>query len=310
MEQLPNITLSVNPSYYCNFRCNFCYLTTEQLSAKETISIERLDTLLEEISKHYTISHIDLYGGEVLLLSDAYHATLKELWAKYGVDQLNINTNLSLVTEAALDLDYSLSISYDFSVREKSDKVLENMLTLPRSYRVLTLVSRALLDTVSVEECVQTFNILNQMEGMEFKPYSSNQANQQTVSYKEYEGFVYAVLTHPERNFKVENEYLLESVLSGDSNSFSDDHLYITPKGELAVLEFDSNDHEYFLPVNGVEGYKEWCALEHTRVQVSPVCGSCNYYGKCLSEHLRPVVNLEESCNGFHDLIVKWSELC
>lgn len=303
-----SISLSINPTYYCNFRCGFCYLTEAQLGDRQLLGLDRLEVLLQEISQHYLIEHVDLYGGEVLLLPDAYHRELKALLTNFGITDVNVNTNLSLVTEVATDPDYTLSVSYDFGAREKADKVLENLLTLPRQFRVLTLVSREFLDTVSVEECVQTFNLFGLMEGMEFKPYSSNQANQHTVSYKEFEDFVYAVLTHPERNFLVENEFLIESVLDGTRNAFSDDHLYITPEGHLAVLEFDSNDHEFFLPVDGIKGYQDWCSLERSRVVESPVCGSCTFAGKCLSEHLRPVVDLTDSCNGFHDLIVKWSE--
>jgi len=305
----PSITLSLNPVYYCNFRCSFCYLTEQQLSDVTLLSLDRLKVMLAEISEHYRIEHVDIYGGEVLLLPQRYRENLLALVREAGCTDININTNLSLVNETALDPDITLSVSYDFGAREKADKVFENMLTLPREYRVLTLVSRKLLDTVSVDECVQTFNLLGQMYGVEFKPYSTNQANADTVTFSEFENFVYGVLTHPDRSFEVENEFLLQDVLAGTRNAFSDDHLYITPKAEFAVLEFDDQDREYFLPVQGIAGYVKWCQSEKQRVSHNPVCGKCNYFGSCLSEHLRPVVDLNESCNGFHNLIVKWSEL-
>ncbi len=43
------ITVSVNPSYFCNFRCDFCYLTEEQLSDQKKIELEKLDDLLSQI---------------------------------------------------------------------------------------------------------------------------------------------------------------------------------------------------------------------------------------------------------------------
>jgi len=305
----PAITISLNPSYYCNFRCGFCYLTEQQLSDQTLLPLDLLKVRLAEVAEHYTIEHVDIYGGEVLLLPKAYLDGLLALVREMGCTDINLNTNLSLVNDTALDPDITLSVSYDFGAREKSQKVLENMLTLPREYRVLTLVGRAFLDTVSVDECVYTFNLLGQMYGVEFKPYSTNQANADAVSFTEFEDFVYKVLTHPERSFEVENEFLLQDVLAGTRNAFSDDHLYITPQGEFAVLEFDDQDREYFLPLFGVTGYKKWCQAERRRVSHNPVCGKCDYFGGCLSEHLRPVVDLNESCNGFHNLIVKWSEL-
>ena len=46
-----NITVSINPSYFCNFRCNFCYLTSEQLGEQKKIPLPMLDKRLEKISK-------------------------------------------------------------------------------------------------------------------------------------------------------------------------------------------------------------------------------------------------------------------
>ncbi len=34
--------VSINPSYFCNFRCDFCYLTKEQLGDQKRISIEKM----------------------------------------------------------------------------------------------------------------------------------------------------------------------------------------------------------------------------------------------------------------------------
>lgn len=307
--QKPPLSLSLNPVYYCNFRCSFCYLTEQQLSDTTLLPLSRLKLLLEEISEHYQIKHVDIYGGEVMLLPRSYRDNLLTLVREAGCTDININTNLSLVNSTALDPDITLSISYDFGAREKSEKVFENILTLPRPYRILTLVSRKFLDTVTPDDCVDTFNLMAQLEGVEFKPYSTNQANADSVSFSEFERFVFEVLTHPARGFVVENEFLLEDAIQGVRNAFSDDHLYITPKGELAVLEFDDQDREYFLPVDGVVGYQAWCWKERERVSTNKVCGSCTFYGRCLSEHLRHVENLDQSCNGFHNLIVKWSEL-
>jgi hypothetical protein len=59
------ITVSINPSYFCNFRCDFCYLTPEQLGDQKRIPLPILDKRLEEISKVKEIEWIDLYGGEI-----------------------------------------------------------------------------------------------------------------------------------------------------------------------------------------------------------------------------------------------------
>ena len=34
------MNLSINPTYYCNFRCDFCYLTPEQLGDRQKIDLK------------------------------------------------------------------------------------------------------------------------------------------------------------------------------------------------------------------------------------------------------------------------------
>ena len=41
------ITVSINPSYFCNFRCNFCYLTSKQLGDQKQIPLPILDKKLK-----------------------------------------------------------------------------------------------------------------------------------------------------------------------------------------------------------------------------------------------------------------------
>jgi MoaA/NifB/PqqE/SkfB family radical SAM enzyme len=76
-------TVSINPSYFCNFRCDFCYLTPEQLGDQKKISLEKLDELLADIPK---IDYIDLYGGEIGALKKDYFYGLKDTIRKHYAD--------------------------------------------------------------------------------------------------------------------------------------------------------------------------------------------------------------------------------
>ncbi len=303
----PKLNLSLNPTYYCNLRCEFCYLTPEQLGDRTRLELEVFEERLLEIMEHYEVGHVDLYGGEVLLLPPDYLRGLKNILHSYGIDDIVLVTNLTLTNEITDDTDFTLSVSYDFEAREMHERVFNNLLMLPRPYTILTLASRKFLDTVSVDEFVQTMNLLSNVQDVEIKPYSANQANTHAVYYDEYERFVWGVITHPDRTFYFENERQVKEAAEGLRNAFSDDHLYITPTGQLAVLEFDANDNEFFLPVDGVAGYQAWCAKEKASVATNGHCGSCTYMGHCLSEHLREVKDLSRSCNGFKGLLDQWT---
>jgi sulfatase maturation enzyme AslB (radical SAM superfamily) len=299
------MNLSINPWYYCNFRCHFCYLTPEQLGDKKLLDLERLNEMLSEVLMYDSIDHIDLYGGEIALLPDYYLEELKLCLESYGVDSVNINTNLSAINEAMFDPYYHISVSYDFTVREQHDKVWRNMALLPVQFSVLMLASDRLI-TEDVDNMIQQFNLLPNLTSVEIKPYSENQSNSLNVSFKDYEEFVKQWITSPvEKKFDFINEYLIEDVLDKKRNSFSDDHVYITPSGRWAVLEFDLNDKEYFLEYDSFDQYLVWTRLEKERVANNKFCNSCEYYGHCLSEHLREVKDLDNSCNGFK-LLIDW----
>ena len=77
-----NITVSINPSYFCNFRCGFCYLTPEQLGDQKKIPLAILDQRLKEISRVRKIDWVDLYGGEIGALKKKYFYGLRDVIRK------------------------------------------------------------------------------------------------------------------------------------------------------------------------------------------------------------------------------------
>ena len=68
-------------------------------------------------------------------------------------------------------------------------------------------------------------------------------------------------------------------------------------------LFVDLNDNEFFLEYETLDEYFKWCNNEKKRVEKNKFCTKCDYFGHCLSEHLRDVKSLDNSCNGFKHLI-------
>lgn len=300
------MNISINPTYYCNFRCDFCYLTPEQLSDRALLSVDMLSEKLAEIISHTNIDMVDIYGGEIGLLPESYWNNLISMLYSYGIDDINLITNLSMLNSITEDDRVHTSVSYDFEARESSDKVWRNMALLNKPFSILMLTSPLLIKE-DVDYMVNMFNTLGNLISVEIKPYSANQANQLEVSYTEYEEFVKKWIENKNKKFQLNNIHLLNTVLDGSRNSFSDDHVYITPSGNYGVLEFDLNENEFFKEYKTFKEYLQWCNLEKVRVSNNKFCSKCDYYGKCLSEHLRDVKNVKNSCNGFVNLI-KWYE--
>lgn len=297
------MNISLNPWYYCNFRCKFCYLTEGQLSSQKLIKLDTLEERLQQVLAHYgTVDQIDVYGGEVALLPQQYFDDMTGILKRY-CKNLNMITNLSAVNQITEHPDYSLSVSYDFSAREKHDLVYKNMSLLKSDFSVLMLASSHLI-SLDPNYMISMFNLIPSLRSVEIKPYSRNQANDLGVTDKDFENYVIRWLTAAvPKKFEFVNDFLIKNVLQGQSNSYSDDHIYITPNGRFAVLEFDINDREYFLEMDTIEEYQQWCEQEKRRVNLNEYCRDCEFKGRCLSEHLREVKDIKMSCNGYKHLI-------
>jgi sulfatase maturation enzyme AslB (radical SAM superfamily) len=296
------LTLSINPWYYCNFGCEFCYLTKQQLADTKLLSLDILNERLAEISAQDQIQIVDLYGGELGLLPKDYWNDLISLLHAYNIFDINIITNLSMVNEITTDERVYISVSYDFDAREDHERVWRNMALLEKPFSILMLASPELIKK-DVNQMVDMFNSLNNLVSVEIKPYSSNQANQLDINFTQFEEFVKTWIINRDKKFSLTNESLLQSVIGKERNSFSDDHVYITPSGKYGVLEFDLNDNEFFLEYETLDEYFEWCKKEKKRVTKNEFCSNCDHFGHCLSEHLRDVKSLDNSCNGFKHLI-------
>lgn len=298
------INISLNPTYLCNFRCEFCYLTPEQLADKKKIDLDRLIEMLHEIKgAGYRINMLDLYGGEIGLLSDEYLEHMRKILMYAGAGDVNVITNLYKIHPYFLHPNVQLSVSFDFEARERHEQVLSNIIKIPKDIAILMLASPKLMEQ-DVEKMIRVFNGIKNIASVEIKPYSSNQANTLACTDKDFEEFVKKWITSKtQKEFTFVNEEKIRESLREDYSAYSDNHIYITPNGKFGVLEFDSNDNEFFLELDTFQEYLAWSEKEKLRVKANPICGSCPYLGTCLTEHYRDVKSLENSCNGFKHLL-------
>ena len=186
---MKKITVSINPSYFCNFRCKFCYLTPEELGDQKRIDLRELDRLLDEITMHREIDWIDLYGGEIGALKKNFFYGMRDVIRKWYGGKINIISNFSMLHKGFFEKDFYLSVSYDFEAREMSDRVYQNMLQSKVPIAVLILASQDVINK-DVNEMITMLNACGSVESVEIKPYSTNQANQQNVTHKDFEEFV------------------------------------------------------------------------------------------------------------------------
>jgi len=299
------MNVSINPTYQCNLRCNFCYLG-EKLSDSKTAQISDIDIKLRELSQLEPIDHIDLYGGEIQLLSEEYLNDLFSTIKKYYDGKINIITNLTKISPILLRDDVDVSVSFDFECRSGFKSTLNNMVLINKPIAVLMLASPCLIK-LDIDYMINTLNSILNIHSVEIKPYSSNQYNNLQVSFTDYEVFIKSILKTRKLRPIFVNELNIQKSLNGTRNAFSDDHIYLTPSGNFGILDFDENDRELFVELKNLKMYFEWREKEKVKIKKNIICGSCKYLGGCLTEHYREVKSLEHSCNGFRHLL-EWYE--
>ncbi len=300
------ISLSINPTYLCNFRCPFCYLSKEQLSNKTVVNSDVLFERLTEVASVKTIEHIDLYGGEISLLSEQDFEKIINTIKVFYSGKINIITNLFKTPQFIFREDVDLSVSWDFNARERHEAVYQNMLNIKKPIHVLMLATEKLLrlDIGGVGKIIEMLNGVFAIETLEIKPYSQSKYNLSVCRHSEYEDFVQKWIDSSDQmKFKFINIEKIKACHGGGYSSWSDNHLYIQPSGDLAVLDFDDDNKEYFKPVASMYEYEAWCAEEKSKISENKFCGSCKYLGSCLSEHLQVVKSRTHSCNGFYNLL-------
>jgi len=277
------------------------------LNDRKTATLGVIMKRLEEIEE--PITHIDLYGGEIGLLPDEYlNKLIDDIKAEYDCS-ISIITNLSAIRDVFLRPDIDLSVSYDFDAREKEQIVFTNMLKLERKFSVLTLASEKVISN-DVSYMISAFNSLTNLIAVEIKPFSSTTHRQQKVTDIEFEEFIKDWIDNPiEKNWQFINQDKIEECLDGSYNAFSDDHVYITPSGRFAVLDFDILGNEKFTELSSFSEYRDWANREKDR-GVSDICKKCKYFGGCLTEHYKwvgvdPKIN---SCNGYFNLLEWYDE--
>lgn len=300
---MKDITLSLNPSYLCNFRCDFCYLSREQLSDQKIISPEVLFQKLSELSSKRSLAHVDIYGGEITLIPEEKMTELFSVIKMFYRGNLNVITNLTRIPSYFDRDDVEISVSWDSVARTRHEEVLQNMRKLKKDFHILMLASEVLMKE-DVLSLIHTLNNIPKLVTVEIKPYSQSIHTKDKTDFAKYEEWVqkWIDLRH-EMKFELINISKIMNSLKKSSSSWSDDHIYLTPQGEFAVLDFTPEGKEQFVVVNGIEGYEAWCETEHANFGSDPVCGNCKYLGHCLSEHLQKVKNRDRSCSGFYNLL-------
>lgn len=123
------MTIIVKPTFNCNFRCGYCYLTNTTKLDSYIMSVDTVKKLIDQIvdlkcfNKRRPISFI-WHGGEPLLWGAENYRDIFEYTEKYKGQLIfthSIQTNLTLINDEYIELFKKYKVRIGFSLDGPKD---------------------------------------------------------------------------------------------------------------------------------------------------------------------------------------------
>ena len=123
------MTFIIKPTYSCNLRCKYCYLSNETKRQSKLFDLEFAKRIIDQMKQMLQVKPrrkitIIWHGGEPMLWGinnyRAIFAYMRQEFAGYEV-QNSMQTNLSLVNDEWIDLFLQYNVRVGFSLDGTAD---------------------------------------------------------------------------------------------------------------------------------------------------------------------------------------------
>lgn len=297
--------LSIQPTFLCNFNCNYCYLGNLRNYA-DILDLRVLEQRIEEILNKYQIRNINLYGGEISLLKPSYLEELVAICTRIGIKPTVI-TNLSndwiigFCEERSLPLSISLNEERPY-YKETLEKIKKLRNKGNKNLSVVVLPSMLDKDYSGLMSFYEKLGL--DVFFIQYHPsvHSCKSGAVYDININHFSNFLKGIISEKHRKdyeIKIINEDILNNK---DYNPLMPGFLFITPFGQYSTVLYQNGieRYEYF---NSLEEWEECCKKEYREYFLK--CNLCEYFGKCKAEHLEVIGKKE--CSGLYEL-QKWYE--
>ena len=265
----------VMPTYRCNLGCSYCYLKKENT---QTLNLNTLESRLNEIRACYSIEQINVYGGEISLLSTQYLNELFKLCRKYCID-ISAITNFTHpeILEQFPSIHWAVSVNDE---RPNNKEVLQRLLYMDnRNISISQVVTPSALKKGASAVLKEDAMLGGYVEFLRYSPSSENLLWDLTNA--DFENFMIDVMENKDKYpISIKNEQDIISCLNGTYNAYADSNVFIAPDGSFNYVAYGIKG-EYFCQIPIIENIKEVRAEEEAAFPCV-----CKYRGRCYAEHL------------------------
>lgn len=285
-----SITVSIMPTYYCRNKCNYCYLG-EQTNQAKIFDLKLLAKQLAQIARFYIIESVELYGGDLSILSENFITEMDDILLEYTE---NIVYTSSPTPHTSHYKNINISVNHQ---RPDYVKNLELVTKEHPEYNVITVA-------LDWERHVSARYLLRQYNGCKgyvtFIPYSQSWNNKEypeRFSASAYDEFLLQIIREyyeyrHEYTFKLSNLELIRDAINGKYTPEMENNIFITPNNKFACVSY-LRGFEFFREFNTVGEWKK--IAEADRENYLQRCAHCEFYKNgCVADHVVPHLD----CNG------------
>lgn len=301
--------LSIQPTWKCNYNCDYCYLGYLRKENK-ILPLGILQQRFEEIIKENKIEAIDIFGGEIGILDSSYLENLVSIcYGYFGNIPIRITSNCSnkkairLVKKFEDKLDIGLAVSWNLE-RKNNDKVELEILNRPapvKNFMVLVVALPSIIFS-------NIYSLLNRFQSwnkpvtiLRYFPSIYNENPESSINDKDYTEFMKELISAYRQGGYTFPLINLDILYNNFNNSpLMETNIFLTPSGEWSWVNYKQGK-EYFVTSSNLEDWKKAC--EEEKLLYKEKCGKCRYYNKCLAEHLNFDSLKEEECCGLRNFI-------
>lgn len=281
--------MNIYLTYFCNFRCPFCFIPTELKAIKNRMDLNWLERQLFLLSKKGGLdSGLTLLGGEPCILPQSYLSDVVSLCSKYVKPKCITNLSHFLPIFEKTDL----IVSYDFDVRQDKNKVLYNIMQLTQPFALSTVMTYPLVSrgSSSIINLVDSLSYcsridLHFLEMMSHISPSLNPTQQQLIS------FLRGCVGHKKVN--IANLSNFKGIINLNFDNYSD-RICLLPDNTYGVTSISEASYEK------APTLEEALLLYNKNISLikEGICKNCEFLGSCCARNfnLNECVGKKQVC--------------
>ena len=255
---------------------------------------------MEEITKEYNISRIQILGGEVSLLDKEYIDKLYNIIKKYTCA---VTTNLSNNWLINYCLQNNIEIGVSLNEERPYYNETLNKLKKLKNIKLITLSSVVLPSLINKEprEVLKFYESLGfTIYFLQYHPSLTNNIIYD-LTLNDYNIFMENIIKEYNSNIyniKIGNEIAFHD--TSHSASF-EDCLFINPNGKLSEGLANEQGFEYFKEFNDIKEYSIFKS-EYKLYRLEK-CKQCDFFNICLGKHI--LSSNHDKCSKLFNLFYK-----